>query len=70
MLSSSVILKRHIRLFYRLIQFVDFRSQRDQLGRTLLDLACESRWTTMIDLLTLLNYTRSSDATVTSTRPA
>ena len=68
MLSSSVILRRHIRLFYRFIQFVDFRSQRDQLGRSLLDLACENRWTTMIDLLTLLKYERTSDAAIPSTR--
>jgi hypothetical protein len=61
MLSSSVILKRHIRLFYRLIEFVDFRYNQDHLGRTLLDLAYINQLNTIIYLLTLLNYKRNYD---------
>ena len=56
MLSSSIILKRHIRLFYRFIQFVDFRFHQDILNRTLLDLAYLNKIQTIIYLLTLLNY--------------
>jgi len=61
MLSSSIILKRHIRLFYHLIQYVDFRSHQDYLGRTLLDLAYSNALNTIIDLLILLNYRTNSN---------
>ncbi|CAF3804525.1 unnamed protein product [Rotaria magnacalcarata] len=56
MLSSTIILKRHIRLFYYFIQFVDYRSNQDYLKRTLLDLAYINQLKTIIYLLTLLNY--------------
>ncbi|CAM4923268.1 unnamed protein product [Rotaria socialis] len=56
MLSSTIILKRHIRLFYHFIQFVDYRSNQDYLKRTLLDLAYINQLNTIIYLLTLLNY--------------
>lgn len=59
MLSSSIILKRHIRLFYRFIEFVDFRFYYDQLNRTLLDLAYLTRLKSIIYLLKLLNYKRN-----------
>ena len=61
MLTSSIILKRHIRLFYSLIQFVDYRLNQDYLGRTLLDLAYSNRFRTMIHLLLLLNYKTNSN---------
>ena len=61
MLSSSVILKRHIRLFYYFIQFVDYRLNRDYLDRTLLDLAYVNQLNTIINLLKLLNYKTNSD---------
>lgn len=61
MLSSSVILKRHIRLFYSLIQFVDYRFNQDYLGRTLLDLAYSNQLKTIIHLLLGLNYKTNSD---------
>ncbi|CAF2766046.1 unnamed protein product [Rotaria sp. Silwood2] len=56
MLSSSIILKRHIRLFYRFIEYVDFRFHQDHLSRTLLDLAYLNQINTIIYLLKLLNY--------------
>jgi ankyrin repeat protein len=59
MLSSSIILKRHIRLFYRLIEFVDYRFNQDYLSRTLLDLAYLNQLNTIIYLLTILNYKRN-----------
>ncbi|CAF3710189.1 unnamed protein product [Adineta steineri] len=59
MLSSSIILKRHIRLFYRFIEFVDFRFHQDNLSRTLLDLAYLNQINTIIYLLILLNYKRN-----------
>ena len=59
MLSSSVILKRHIYLFYYLIQFIDYRSYQDHLSRTLLDLAFLNQLNTIIYILTLLNYKRN-----------
>lgn len=59
MLTSSVIFKRHIRLFFYLIQFVDFRSINDHLNRTLLDLAYVNQLNSIIHLLTLLNYQRN-----------
>jgi hypothetical protein len=59
MLSSSVILKRHIRLFYRFIELVDYRSYQDYLSRTLLDLAYLNQLNTIIYLLTILNYKRN-----------
>jgi len=59
MLSSSIILKRHIRLFYRFIEFVDFRFNQDHLSRTLLDLAYLNQLNTIIYLLILLNYKRN-----------
>ncbi|CAF1110945.1 unnamed protein product [Adineta ricciae] len=59
MLSSSVILKRHIRLFFRLIQYVDFHFAQDNLSRTLLDLAYLNQIHTIIYLLTILNYKRN-----------
>ena len=58
-LTSSIILKRHIYLFYQLIQFVDFRFQEDALGRTLLDLAYVNRYQTIIHLLNLLQYQKN-----------
>ena len=61
MLSSSIILKRHIRLFYSLIQFVDYRFNQDYLGRTLLDLAYANQLKTIIHLLLMLNYKTNSD---------
>jgi ankyrin repeat protein len=61
MLSSSIILKRHIRLFYSFIQFVDYRSNQDYLGRTLLDLAYLNQSNTIISLLILLNYKTNSE---------
>lgn len=61
MLSSSIILKRHIRLFYSLIQFVDYRFNQDYLGRTLLDLAYANQLKTIIHLLLMLNYRTNSD---------
>ncbi len=61
MLSSSIILKRHIRLFYYFIQFVDYRFNQDYLGRTLLDLAYLNQLHTIISLLILLNYKINSD---------
>lgn len=61
MLSSSIILKRHIRLFYHFIQYVDFRSYQDYLGRTLLDLAYLNQLNTIIYLLSLLNYQTNSN---------
>ncbi|CAF2385393.1 unnamed protein product [Rotaria sp. Silwood2] len=60
MLSSSIILKRHIRLFYYFIQFVDYRLNQDYLGRTLLDLAYLNQLNTIIYLLVLLNYKTNS----------
>jgi hypothetical protein len=59
MLSSSIIFKRHLRLFYRLIEFVDYRFHQDYLSRTLLDLAYLNQLNTIIHLLTLLNYKRN-----------
>jgi ankyrin repeat protein len=59
MLSSSIILKRHIRLFYRFIEFVDYRLNQDYLSRTLLDLAYLHQLNTIIYLLTILNYKRN-----------
>lgn len=59
MLSSSVILKRHIYLFYYLVQFIDYRSYQDHLSRTLLDLAFLHQLNTIIYLLILLNYKRN-----------
>ncbi|UJR09625.1 hypothetical protein I4U23_013859 [Adineta vaga] len=59
MLSSSIILRRHIRLFYRFIQYVDFRFHQDNLSRTLLDLAYLNQIHTIIYLLTILNYKRN-----------
>jgi len=59
MLSSSIVLKRHIRLFYRLIEFVDYRLNQDYLSRTLLDLAYLNQLNTIIYLLTILNYKRN-----------
>ena len=59
MLASSVIFKRHIRLFFSLVQLVDFRSIYDQLNRTLLDLAYVNQLNSIIHLLTLLNYPRN-----------
>ena len=56
MLSSSIILKRHIRLFYRLIDLVDYRSYQDHLGRTLLDLAHLNQLQTISSLLGHLHY--------------
>ena len=56
MLSSTIILKRHIRLFYRLIQIVDYHEHQDCHGRTLLDLAYSNQLNTIIYLLNLLNY--------------
>jgi ankyrin repeat protein len=61
MLSSSIILKRHIRLFYKFIQFVDYHLNQDYLGRTLLDLAYLNQLNTIIYLLILLNYKTNSD---------
>ncbi|CAF4647023.1 unnamed protein product [Rotaria sp. Silwood1] len=61
MLSSSIILKRHIRLFYYFIQFVDYRLNQDFLGRTLLDLAYSNQLNTIIHLLILLNYKTNSN---------
>jgi ankyrin repeat protein len=61
MLSSSIILKRHIHLFYSLIQFVDYHLNQDYLGRTLLDLAYLNQLKTIIHLLLLLNYKTNSD---------
>lgn len=61
MLSSSIILKRHIKLFYNFIQFVDYRSNQDYLGRTLLDLAYLNKLSTIITLLVSLNYKTNSD---------
>ena len=61
MLSSSIILKRHIRLFYYFIQFVDYRLNRDCLDRTLLDLAYINQLNTIVNLLRLLNYKTNSD---------
>lgn len=58
-LSSSVVLKRHIRLFYRLIEFVDLRADQDHVGRTLLDLAHVNQVHTIMHLLGLLNYKRN-----------
>lgn len=59
MLSLSIILKRHIRLFYRFIEFVDYRLNQDFLSRTLLDLAYIYQLNTIIYLLTTLNYKRN-----------
>jgi ankyrin repeat protein len=59
MLSSSIILKRHIRLFYRFIEFVDYRLNQDYLNRTLLDLAYLNQLNTIIYLLTKLHYKRN-----------
>lgn len=59
MLSSSIILKRHIRLFYRFIEYVDFRCYQDHLSRTLLDLAYMNQLNTIIYLLKLLDYKRN-----------
>ncbi|CAF1082015.1 unnamed protein product [Rotaria magnacalcarata] len=59
MLSSSIILKHHIRLFYRLIEFADFRYCQDYLSRTLLDLAHINQLQTIISILKLLNYKRN-----------
>ena len=56
MLSSTIVLKRHICLFYRFIQFVDYREHQDYLGRTLLDLAYLNQLNTIIYLLNMLNY--------------
>ncbi|UJR36478.1 hypothetical protein I4U23_029201 [Adineta vaga] len=56
MLSSTIILKRHIRLFYRFIQFVDYHSYQDCHDRTLLDLAYLNQLNTIIYLLNSLNY--------------
>ncbi|CAF1178944.1 unnamed protein product [Rotaria sordida] len=56
MLSSSIILKRHIRLFYRFIEYVNFRFHQDHLSRTLLDLAYINQLNTIIYLLKLLHY--------------
>jgi ankyrin repeat protein len=61
MLSSSIILKRHIRLFYRFIEFVDYRMNQDYLGRTLLDLAYLNQLNSIIYLLILLNYRTNSN---------
>jgi hypothetical protein len=61
MLSSSIILKRHIKLFYNFIQFVDYRLNQDYLGRTLLDLAYLNQLNTIIYLLILLNYKTNSN---------
>ena len=59
MLSTGVIFARHIRLFYRLIEFVDYRSSQDDRGRTLLDLASLYQLNSIVYLLTLLGYTRN-----------
>ncbi|CAF3656344.1 unnamed protein product [Rotaria sp. Silwood1] len=59
MLSSSIILKRHIRLFYCFIEYVDFHYYQDYLSRTLLDLAYLNQLNTIIYLLKLLNYKRN-----------
>lgn len=56
MLSSTIILKRHIRLFYTFIQYVDYRLIKDYFKRTLLDLAYSNQLKTIIYLLELLNY--------------
>ena len=56
MLTSSIILKRHLQVFYLLIQRVDFRSYRDNLGRTLVDLALINQCRTICLLLKLLGY--------------
>ena len=59
MLSSSVIFKRHLRLFFSFIQLVDFRFIQDHLNRTLLDLAYLNQLNSIIELLRLLNYQRN-----------
>lgn len=59
--TSGIILKRQIYLFYRLIQFVDFRFQEDAFGRTLLDLAYLNRYQTITYLLNLLDYHKHSN---------
>ncbi|CAF0841588.1 unnamed protein product [Didymodactylos carnosus] len=61
MLSSTIILKRHLQLFFKLIQYVDYRSLKDRLGRTLLDLAYINEYQSLIYLLTLLGYTRNDE---------
>jgi len=61
MISSTIMLKRHIRLFYHFIQLVDYRLNQDYLGRTLLDLAYLNQLHTIIYLLTSLNYKTNSD---------
>lgn len=59
MLCSSVIFKRHLRLFFSFIQLVDFRFMQDHLNRTLLDLAYLNQLNSIIELLSLLNYQRN-----------
>ena len=66
MLASSIVLKRHIRLFYRLIDLVDYRLEQDHLGRTLLDLAHLNQLQTISSLLRYLHYPSNFD--IISTR--
>ncbi|CAF1138074.1 unnamed protein product [Adineta steineri] len=61
MISSTIMLKRHIRLFYCFIQYVDYRHNQDNLGRTLLDLAYVNQLKSIIYLLILLNYKANPD---------
>ena len=61
MLNSSIILKRHIYLFYRLIQLVDFRFYEDRLKRTLLDMTVINRYQTLTTLLNILKYKKNSN---------
>ena len=70
MLSSGMLFKRHIRLFYRLIELVDYRSYQDYLSRTLLDLAYLNQLNTIISLLTILNYKRNYSIISNNDSPA
>ena len=58
MLSSNIIFKRHLRLFYRFIEILDYRTFEDNLGRTLLDLASVNQLATLCSLLNLYQYPR------------
>lgn len=59
MFSSSVILRRHIRVFCQLIDRFDYRTFEDHHGRTLLDLTDLYQLKSLSSFLTILRYPRN-----------
>lgn len=58
MLTSTVVLRRHIRLFACMIERLDYRPYEDRLGRTLLDLTDLYPLKSLSSLLIALRYPR------------